>query len=73
MVLNSLLSWQKMDVQNHTLPLRVGLRLPFAGTNVWEGKLIGNTLLASRYLIRMENSVLSLLDYGHICFPIVLV
>lgn len=40
---------------------------------MWEGKLIGNTLLVSRYLVRTENSVLSLLDCGHISFPVILV
>jgi hypothetical protein len=43
--------------------------MPFAGRNVWKGNLIGNALWASRYLISMEISVLSLYDHRLYLFP----
>lgn len=40
----------------------------FAGKNVLEGKLIGLTLRAFRYLIIMENSVLGYVTTGHVSY-----
>jgi hypothetical protein len=73
-VLTSLLSWWKMDEQNHTPPLRVGLRLKNVCKEKCLGREItGNALSAFRFLMSMKKSALELCDCGHISFPIVLV
>ena len=52
----------------------MGLRLnTFCGKECCRRDAFGNSLWTSRYLISMGNSGLSLLDYGHVSFSIVLV